>query len=118
MSSAAAVPAGVHRGTLGHLGADPAAQTGADLVVSGRSAAQNDAAAAQLTAAGHRVLTAQVDVTDEAQVVEGVAAALAEMGRIDSVFASAGSGGLPVPFVESTTAHLRMVFGPNVDGVY
>lgn len=94
------------------------AQAGADVVLWGRSAARIGTAAAELSAFGRRVVTRQVDVADEAQVVEGIAAAVQELGRLDSVFANAGTGGTAVPFVESSTDQLRAVFGPNVDGVY
>lgn len=94
------------------------AQAGSDVVIWGRSAERNHMAAEQLHGTGVRVLARQVDVADEAQVVEGVQAAVRELGRLDSVFANAGVGGAPVPFVDSDTDGLRAVFGPNVDGVY
>lgn len=94
------------------------AEAGADLVLWGRDEGRNAEASRLLAPAGRRVVTRAVDVSDESSVVEGMAAAVHELGRIDAVFANAGVGGTPVPFVESTTAHLREVFAPNVDGVY
>lgn len=87
------------------------AQAGADVVVWGRTASQNAAAAHELATLGGRVVTREVDVAVEEQVVDGMAAAVAELGRVDSVFANAGVGGSPGPFIDSTTEQLRAVFG-------
>ncbi len=94
------------------------ADAGSDLVLWGRDGRRNDDVARSLASTGRRVLTGSVDVSDEAAVVDGVADAVRELGRLDAVFANAGVGGTQVPFVESTTAHLRGAFGPNVFGVY
>ncbi len=117
LTGSVALVTGGNRG-IGLGMATALAEAGADVVVWGRSAEQNAAAAVQLAAFGGRVTTREVDVADEAQVMAGVRAAVGEMGRIDSVFASAGIGGAPAPFVTSSTASLRSVFGANVDGVY
>ena len=117
LTGSVALVTGGNRG-IGLGMATALAQAGADLVLWGRSGEQNDQAAKTLRSFGRRVVTRQVDVTDERQVVEAVVAAVQELGRIDSVFANAGVGGAPVPFIESSTEHHRAVFGPNVDGVY
>lgn len=117
LTGSVALITGGNRG-IGYGMARALAQAGADVVLWGRRADRNAAAAHELAAFGGRVVTREVDVAVEEQVVEGMAAAVAELGRVDSVFANAGVGGSPGPFIDSTTEQLRAVFGPNVDGVY
>ena len=79
------------------------AKCGGDVVVWGRRVHRNAAAEAQLLSAGAgRVWSQTVDVSVEAQVVEGMAAAAAHMGRIDCVIQNAGSASM-APFHEMTT---------------
>ena len=66
------------------------AKAGGDLVIWGRRTERNEAAAETLKAFGGRVLAMSVDVSDEGAVDEGFRDAVAEMGRIDAVFANAG----------------------------
>ena len=66
------------------------AKAGGDLVIWGRRADRNEAAAESLRAFGGRVVAMSVDVSDESAVDEGFQDAVAEIGRIDAVFANAG----------------------------
>lgn len=66
------------------------AKSGADVVMWGRNADKNEAAAAELRSYGGRVFTDIVDVAVEAEVVAGIERAVAEMGRLDTVVANAG----------------------------
>lgn len=66
------------------------ARAGGDVVIWGRRPDKNDEAAASLAEFGVSVSTQQVDVSDESQVVEGMAQAVAAMGRVDGVIANAG----------------------------
>lgn len=66
------------------------ARAGADLVIWGRRAEANAAAAERLREHGRRVLADRVDVSDEAAIVAGMARAVDLMGRVDTVFANAG----------------------------
>lgn len=67
------------------------AQMGGDIAIWARNAEKNVAAKAELRAAGAgRVETYQVDVSSEEQIVEGYRQLLAEMGRVDCVFANSG----------------------------
>lgn len=102
LTGSVALVTGGNRG-IGFGMASALAQAGADIVVWGRKADQNAAAAKELATFGGRVVTREVDVAIEEQVVEGMAAAVAELGRVDSVLANAGVGGSPGPFVDSTT---------------
>ncbi|HUJ02712.1 MAG TPA: SDR family oxidoreductase [Rhizomicrobium sp.] len=104
-------------GGIGLGMADAMAQAGADLVVWGTNEAKNADAKKRLTAYGHRVVARKVDVSKEEEVVEGMKAAVAEMGRLDCVVANAGIGG-GSPLVEMTTALFRKVHAVNEEGVF
>lgn len=79
------------------------ARCGADLVVWGRRADRNAEAEEVLRAAGaRRVWSQTVDVSDEEQVVAGMAAAVTHMGRVDCVVQNAGFASM-APFHEMTT---------------
>lgn len=79
------------------------AKCGADIVVWGRRAERNAEAEALLVEAGAgRVWSQTVDVSDEAQVIEGMGAAVEEMGRLDCVVQNAGHASMS-PFHEMTT---------------
>jgi NAD(P)-dependent dehydrogenase (short-subunit alcohol dehydrogenase family) len=94
------------------------AQAGADVVIWGSSATHNQNAVGVLDTLGVRVLAQQVDVTDEAAVVAGMAEAALAMGRIDAVFANAGIGRSAPSFSEMTVESWRRVMSVNMDGVF
>ncbi|MBA2933825.1 SDR family oxidoreductase [Sphingomonas sp. CGMCC 1.13654] len=94
------------------------ADAGADIVLWGSNAERNECARNTLAASGRHVLAQRVDVTDEAAIVAAMAEAIAEMGRIDTVIANAGTGGIATPFVETTANDLRRVLAINLDGAY
>ena len=94
------------------------AQSGADIVVWGSSAAHNQAALGALDGLGVRVMAQQVDVADEAAVVHAMAEAAEAMGRIDTVIANAGIGGGAPSFSEMTVEIWRKVLSVNLDGVF
>lgn len=94
------------------------AQAGADVVIWGTNAEKNAAAAAQLAALGVRAKARKVDVSDENQVIEGMEAAVADMGRVDTVIANAGIGGGARSFAEFPTETYRRVLSVNLDGVF
>jgi NAD(P)-dependent dehydrogenase (short-subunit alcohol dehydrogenase family) len=104
-------------GGIGLGMADALAQAGADVVVWGTNEAKNAAAAKSLGLHGKRVAVRKVDVSDEQQVIDGMKAALVEMGRLDCVVANAGIGGSS-PLVEMTTELFRRVHAVNEDGVF
>src|SRR3546814_2638562 len=66
------------------------ARAGADVVIWGRREDRNEKAVAELRQFGGRVSARVVDVSEEREIVEGVAAAVEEMGRPDCVVANAG----------------------------
>ncbi|HEX2558931.1 SDR family NAD(P)-dependent oxidoreductase [Phenylobacterium sp.] len=105
-------------GGIGLGMAEAMAQAGADVVIWGTNADKNAAAEARLKAHGVRVLTQRIDVSEEQQVVDGMAQAAAEMGRLDTVIANAGIGGGARSFAEMSTETWRRVMGVNLDGVF
>ena len=62
-----------------------------------------------------RVVVQRVDVSNEKQVNEAFAEAVAQMGKVDSVFANAGVGA-GSPFVDETLENWRRVQSINLDG--
>jgi NAD(P)-dependent dehydrogenase (short-subunit alcohol dehydrogenase family) len=105
-------------GGIGLGMAEAMAQAGADVVIWGTNADKNAAAEAKLKAHGRRVLSQRIDVSQEQQVVDGMAQAAAQMGRIDTVVANAGVGGGARSFAEMSTETWRRVMGVNLDGVF
>lgn len=104
-------------GGIGLGVAEGCAAEGADIVIWGTNQSKLDAASAGLTSAGTKVLAQRVDVSDEEQVVNSFASAVAEMGKVDSVFANAGIGGNGKAFVDQTLEEWRRVHAVNIDGV-
>jgi NAD(P)-dependent dehydrogenase (short-subunit alcohol dehydrogenase family) len=93
------------------------AAAGADVVIWGTNEGKNEAAGKALRAHGKRVSIRKVDVSKETEVVEGMKAAIADMGRLDCVVANAGIGG-GAPITELTTELFRKVHGVNEEGVF
>ncbi len=92
------------------------AKCGADIVVWGRRADRNAQAEELLLAAGApRVWSQTVDVSDEEQVVAGMAAAVEHMGRVDCVVQNAGFASL-APFHEMSTDEYRSLISVAQDG--
>jgi NAD(P)-dependent dehydrogenase (short-subunit alcohol dehydrogenase family) len=89
LSGKVALITGANSG-LGLSYAQGLAKAGADLIIWGRNAGKNAVAVEKLKAHGGRVASAIVDVSVEAEVVAGMAAAIAEFGRLDTVIANAG----------------------------
>lgn len=105
-------------GGIGLGMAEAMAQSGADVVIWGTNADKNAAAEARLKAHGGRVTTQRIDVSQEQQVIDGMAEAAARMGRVDTVIANAGIGGGARSFAEMSTETWRRVMGVNLDGVF
>lgn len=103
-------------GGIGLGMAEAMAASGADIVIWGTNEKKNASAAEKLKAYGKRVSTRRVDVSDEQAVIDGMAAAIKEMGRIDVCVANAGIGG-GSPLQEMTTELFRRVHAVNTDGV-
>jgi NAD(P)-dependent dehydrogenase (short-subunit alcohol dehydrogenase family) len=94
------------------------ARAGADVVIWGRNPEKNEAAAAELRSFGGRVLAQVVDVSDEAQVVCGMAAAVETLGRVDGAIANAGVMQHANNFLEMTSEAYHGLLGINQHGVF
>jgi NAD(P)-dependent dehydrogenase (short-subunit alcohol dehydrogenase family) len=94
------------------------AEAGADVAIWGTNPAKNEAAVAQLAATGRRVHAERCDVSDEAAVERSFAATIEALGRVDSVFANAGTSGFAPNLWEVSTEEWRRVLGVNLDGVF
>ena len=112
-----ALVTGGNRG-IGFGMAEALAQAGADIVIWGTNEARNTEAVAALKAHGTRVAAARIDVSKEAEVVAGMRDAVAQMGRVDSVFANAGIGSAVPSFTEISAEAFRKVHAVNEDGVF
>jgi NAD(P)-dependent dehydrogenase (short-subunit alcohol dehydrogenase family) len=104
-------------GGIGLGMAEGLAAAGADVVIWGQNPDKNAKAEATLKAYGGKVMVRQVDVSHEQAVVDGVAEAIAEMGRLDFVAANAGIGG-GGDFTTLTTEAWRRVTTVNLDAVF
>jgi NAD(P)-dependent dehydrogenase (short-subunit alcohol dehydrogenase family) len=105
-------------GGIGLGMAEAMAQAGAGIVIWGTNEAKNKAAEAKLRTRGVKVLVRKVDVADEAQVVGGMKDAVAQMGRVDAVFANAGIGSPARSYLDITAEQYRKVLSVNEDGVF
>ena len=93
---------------------------GATVEIWGTNEAKNSAALEHLRTFGANVSARQVDISEEAQVVEAVAKLRSQLGRLDSCFANAGiSGQFANPsFLDSELDEVRRMLKVNVEGTY
>ena len=94
------------------------ARAGGDVVIWGRRAEKNREAAKALAEFGGRVLTQVVDVSSESRVVEAMADAVDEMGRIDGVIANAGMMRNEGSFLDMTSEAWHSLLAINQHGAY
>lgn len=104
-------------GGIGLGMAEGVAAAGAKVVIWGQNPDKNAKAEEVLKAYGGDVLVRKVDVADEQAVVDEVAFALKQFGRLDFVVANAGVGG-GAPFDQMTTEAWRRVTTVNLDSVF
>ena len=102
---------------LGLAFANGLARAGADVVIWGRRADRNIEAAEKLSVHGTRIGTCSVDVTDEQAVADGMAAAVAEFGRVDCVIANAGTATM-APIDQMTGEIWHNLLDVNLHGVF
>ncbi|HEY2071788.1 MAG TPA: SDR family oxidoreductase [Rhizomicrobium sp.] len=105
-------------GGIGYGMAEALAMAGADVVIWGTNEGKNEAAQKALAAHGKRVTARKVNVGNEPEVVEGMQAAVAEMGRVDCVIANAGIGGGAKSFSEMSLETWRRVHAVNAEGAF
>jgi len=95
------------------------AKHGADVVVWGRRAEKNAEAVAALKALGApRAHAEAVDVSDEAAVQAAFSSTLQAMGRVDCVFANAGSHDRAASFAELTSKAYHALLEVNLHGAF
>lgn len=117
LSGKVALVTGGNRG-IGLGMAEAMAQAGADIAIWGTNENRNKEAEEKLKAYGVKVYARQVNVAQEQEVIDGIDATVAELGRVDSVFANAGIGYGAPSFVEMKTEVYRKVLSVNLDGVF
>ena len=102
---------------LGLAMAEGLARAGADVIIWGRRDDRNASAAESLRTHGDRVAHRPVDVSHEADVAAGFAAALEEFGRVDCVIANAGTANVAsIHEMSSDTWHGLLAI--NLHGVF
>jgi NAD(P)-dependent dehydrogenase (short-subunit alcohol dehydrogenase family) len=94
------------------------ADAGAALVLVDRNAPQLNALAEALSAGGARVAAIVGDVSDEALAQSAVARAVAEFGRLDMAYHTAGILGPMCPMTEETGEGYDEVTAVNLRGVW
>jgi len=92
------------------------AKAGGDVVLWGRRKDRNDEAAATLAEFGTRIFCQQVDVSDEARVIEAMAEAVEKMGRVDGVIANAGMMKNQGSFLNMTSEAWHQLLAVNQHG--
>jgi NAD(P)-dependent dehydrogenase (short-subunit alcohol dehydrogenase family) len=92
------------------------ARAGGDVVIWGRRREKNEAAAAQLGEFGTRVMTHEVDVSEEPRVIAAMAEAVKQMGRVDGVIANAGIMTHAGSFLEMTSETYHGLLAINQHG--
>lgn len=97
--------------------AEGLAQHGASVVIWGTNAARNAEAAERLRSHGGEVRAAQVDVSDEAAVAAGIAAIVAEFGRLDQAIANAGISIPRSSVFDISQEDLQRIESINIHGV-
>lgn len=105
-------------GGIGLGMADAIAQAGGSVAIWGTNEEKTAKAVEKLKAHGGKVYARRVDVSKEQEVVDGINATVAELGRIDSVFANAGVGFGAPSFIGMTTEIYRKTLAVNLDGVF
>lgn len=105
-------------GGIGLGMAEGIVQAGGSVAVWGRSEDKNRAAVEALESLGGRAFGYVCDVSDETQVVDVMRRSVADLGRLDGLFANAGRGGTGKAFVDLPLDEWRAVMAVNLDGVF
>lgn len=93
------------------------ARAGADIVLAARRREKLEALAREIEALGRRALPVPMDVTDEASVADGVAAAWRGLGALDVLVNNAGIS-IPKFALETDAEEWRRVLDANLTGAF
>lgn len=115
LSSKRAVVTGGGTG-IGLAMATALAEAGAKVVIWGRRPEKLEEAAAARPELG--LLTHQVDVADRGQVAAGFAAAVEQLGGLDTVVVNAGVGAGGAKIEDVDEEHFRKVLSVNLEGAF
>jgi len=109
-------------GGIGLGMAEGIAMSGGSVAIWGRNTKKNASALETLTAIadehGGKAAAYVCDVSDEQAIIDTMDQTVADMGRMDGLFANAGRGGTGTPFVDLTLDEWRQVMTVNLDGVF
>lgn len=94
------------------------ARAGGDVVIWGRRKDANEAAKAELSQFGTRILAQEVDVSDEQRVIAAMDEAVAELGRVYGAIANAGVMKSPGSFLGMTGENYRELVEINQFGAF
>jgi len=103
-------------GGLGMGFARGVAYQGSDVVIWGRNPEKNQRSKEELESYGVRVLTDQVDVSSQQQVVDGYQRIINHFGRIDNVFANSGISAPTHSVLDMTAEHYHDLLNINMHG--
>jgi NAD(P)-dependent dehydrogenase (short-subunit alcohol dehydrogenase family) len=94
------------------------AEAGAAVALADRDVDAVQAAAEELSAAGHRAIGIGCDVTDESQVAAMIDQTVATFGRLDMAFNNAGIQVPPTDAADETAENFDFVNAVNLRGVW
>jgi NAD(P)-dependent dehydrogenase (short-subunit alcohol dehydrogenase family) len=94
------------------------ARQGGSLAIWARNAEKNEAARQELEALGARVLTRQVDVSSEEQIIAAYAALMEHFGRVDCVIANAGLPPASRSTLDLSTKDFHSFLDVSLHGAY
>ena len=96
--------------------AEGLAAHGSDVVIWDVDPSRNEEALERLAAYETKVAAMHIDVTDELRVAQGVAAVVADFGRIDVLVANAGISNAVRSFLDLSVETFRDVTAVNMEG--
>lgn len=94
------------------------ARAGADVAIWGTNPAKNEAAVAQLRELGVRVHSEVCDVADEQAQDDSFARTVEALGKVDSVFANAGTNSGMATITDMSLEDWRRLMAVNLDGAF
>ena len=105
-------------GGIGLGMATACAEEGARIVIWGRDEAKNEGAVKELRDAGYMADAFVCDVGEPGQIEQAMAESVAVAGKVDAVFANAGTTGVGLSFLDVGIDEWRRVMRVNLDGVF